>query len=304
MLLQGIIPPLITPLSDRDQLDIAGLERLVQHIIAGGVHGLFILGTSGEGPSLSHRLQRELVERTCQLVGGKVPILVGVTDTSAEESLQLAKFSAEQGADAVVLAAPYYFPMHQDDLVTYCQWFASESPLPVVLYNMPSHSKVDYAVDTVARLAQVEKIIGLKDSSGQVLYFQKLLAIAADRPDFSLLMGPEELMAESVLMGGNGGVCGGANLVPDLYVELYNAAKQQDLLLVHKLQQRVLRLSAKLYGTAPAPTSYLTGIKTALSLAGLCSDRLAEPLYQMSPDLREHISQHMRDLGLRVEPLP
>src|SRR5262245_4957708 len=107
----GIIPPIITPLKDRDTLDVAGLEKLVAHMLGGGVHGIFALGTTGEAPSLSYRLRREMVERTCRLVSGKVPVLVGITDTSFVESVHLAQFAAEQGAKAVVLSAPYYFPV-------------------------------------------------------------------------------------------------------------------------------------------------------------------------------------------------
>ncbi len=106
--LRGIIPPMVTPLLDRDTLDVPGLERLIEHILRGGVHGLFVLGTTGEAPSLSHRLRRELVERTCRQVNDRVPVLVGITDTAFVESVQMACIAAEAGASAVVLAPPYY----------------------------------------------------------------------------------------------------------------------------------------------------------------------------------------------------
>jgi 4-hydroxy-tetrahydrodipicolinate synthase len=96
--LSGIIPPLVTPLRDRDTLDCVGLERLIEHLISGGVSGLFILGTTGEGPSLSYRLRRQLIEKTCQLTKNRVPVLVGITDTSFTESVNLAKYSADAGA--------------------------------------------------------------------------------------------------------------------------------------------------------------------------------------------------------------
>jgi len=297
----GIVPPLVTPLADRDRLDVDGLERLIEHLLAGGVHGLFILGTTGEGPSLTHALQREMVRQSLGFVRGRCPVLVGVTDTSPAESLALARFAGELGADAVVLAAPYYFPMHQADLTRYVRQFAAESPLPAMLYNMPSHTKTAFALDTVERLLQdCEQVVGVKDSSGQMLYFQQLVELARQRPGFSVLMGPEELLAAAVLIGGHGGVCGGANLRPELYVELYDAAVVGDLRLVHRLQQQALRLSKKLYEVGDAPTGYLTGIKTALRLVGLCSDRLAEPLYQMPAARRAELAQHLRDLGLTL----
>src|SRR5690242_18636907 len=106
--LTGIIPPMITPLSGRDELDVAGLERLIEHILGGGVNGIFILGTTGEGPSLSYKLRRELIQRVCKQVNHRVPILVGITDTSFVESVTVARSAAESAADAVVVAPPYY----------------------------------------------------------------------------------------------------------------------------------------------------------------------------------------------------
>src|SRR5690348_11181528 len=114
--LRGIVPPMVTPLNDRDELDRAGVDRLIEHQIAAGVAGLFILGTTGEGPSLSYRLRYELVERTCEVVAGRVPVLVGITDTSVVEALELAEFAKGAGADAVVAAPPYYFALGQEDV--------------------------------------------------------------------------------------------------------------------------------------------------------------------------------------------
>jgi 4-hydroxy-tetrahydrodipicolinate synthase len=122
---------MVTPLRDRDTLDVAGLERLIEHILAGGVHGLFILGTSGEGPSLSYRLRRELIDRVCRQVTGRVPVMVGITDTAYIETLNLARHAAGAGADAVVLAPPYYLPEGQPELREYLGHLAPELPLPL-----------------------------------------------------------------------------------------------------------------------------------------------------------------------------
>src|SRR3990172_9414524 len=111
--LRGIVVPLVTPLAARDQLDLPGLARLVEHVIGGGVHGVFLLGTCGEGPSLSHSLRRELVDHVCRQVQGRVPVLVGIADTSYGESVALAKHATQAGADALVFAPPYYYPVEQ-----------------------------------------------------------------------------------------------------------------------------------------------------------------------------------------------
>ena len=124
---------MITPLRGRDELDVPGLERLIERILDGGVSGLFILGTTGEGPSLSYRLRREVIERSAGLVKGRVPLLVGVTDTAFMESVNLAKYAADCGANSLVLAAPYYLPEGQPELLEYLDHLVPELPLPLFL---------------------------------------------------------------------------------------------------------------------------------------------------------------------------
>src|SRR5690349_251894 len=168
---------MITPLADRDTLDVAGLERLLEHVLAGGVSGLFILGTTGEAPSLSYRLRRELIDRVCRQTASRVPILVGITDTSFVESVQLAQHAAAAGAAAVVLSTPYYFPAGQTELASYVTNIVAELPLPLMLYNMPSLTKVWFEIDTLQRLAELEQIVGMKDSSGDLAYFARLTTL-------------------------------------------------------------------------------------------------------------------------------
>jgi 2-dehydro-3-deoxy-D-pentonate aldolase len=149
--ISGIVPPMITPLLERDKLDCAGLERLVERMIAGGVSGLFILGTTGEGPSLSYALRRELIARVCRQVKRRVQVLVGITDTAFMESVYLARAAAESGADALVIAPPYYMPEGQPELQEYLSHLTPELPLPLYIYNMPSLTKVSFELDTVQR---------------------------------------------------------------------------------------------------------------------------------------------------------
>src|ERR1051325_140825 len=207
--LTGIVPPLVTPLRDRDDLDVPGLERLLEHVLGGGVSGLFILGTTGEGPSLSHPLRRELIGRVCRQVRRRVPILVGITDTSFVESVSLARHAAETGADAVVAAPPYYLPEAQPELQEYLDHLVPELPLPLFLYNMPPLTKVVIEPETVRRAMDNPLIVGLKDSSGDMDYFRQAAALLPSRPKWSLLVGPEEKLAEAIALGGHGGVNGG-----------------------------------------------------------------------------------------------
>ncbi len=295
--LRGIVPPMITPLRARDELDVPGLERLIEHILAGGVQGLFILGTSGEAPSLSYRLRRELIDRTCRQVAGRVPVLVGVTDTSFVELLNLARHAAEAGAAALVLAAPYYFPPGQAELLEFLDRLLPELPLPLFLYNMPQMTKVSFELETVRRVLSAEKIVGIKDSSGDLDYFDRLLELKRQRPGWSVLVGPEHLLAETLRRGGDGGVTGGANYHPRLFVELFEAVTRPDPARAAELQRQVLALGA-LYAVGHHASSVVKGMKCACALLELCDDFMAEPFRRFREPEREKVRAILRQTGL------
>ena len=296
---RGIFPPMVTPLCSRDELDLPGLERLIEHILGGDVSGLFILGSTGEAPSLSYRLRRELIQLACRQVAGRVPVLVGITDTAFVESVNLARAAAEAGAQALVLTAPYYFPMSQPELLEYLQHLAAEATLPLFLYNMPANTKVAFEPETVRRAMDIPNIIGLKDSSANMIYFHHLVSLLPQRPDWTLLVGPEELLAEAVLAGGHGGICGGANICPKLYVDLYHAAMAGKLDRVAQLHRRVMRLAKSIYQVGRHNSAVIKGIKCSLACLGICDDFMAEPFHRFRPEERAQIQKHLDELGIR-----
>ena len=276
-ILRGIVPPMITPLTDTDTLDVKGVDNLVEHLIKGGVAGIFVLGTTGEAQHLSMKIKIELIQRTCAAVKGRVPVLVGITDTSVYESIKLAEIAAESKAAALVAAPPYYFALGQPELIEYYQLLADKCHLPLYLYNMPSHTKTMIEPNTVLELSKHKNIIGLKDSSANGVYFCKLLTMFKDRPEFGLFVGPEEMMASVALMGAHGGVSGGANVYPEIFVEVYKAAANKDVDKAIELQNKMMCVSSELYSIGRFGSSYIKGIKTALALKGICSDFLAQP---------------------------
>ena len=301
--LTGIIPPLVTPLRARDELDVPGLERLLERVLGGGVCGVFLLGTTGEGPSLSYRLRRELVDRACRQVKGRVPVLVGITDTAFEESVNLARHAAEAGAAALVVAPPYYLPEGQPELLEYLDHLLPELPLPLFLYNMPALTKVSFELDTLRRAMEQPRIVGLKDSSGNMIYFHRAVGLLKARPDWTLLIGSEELLADAVLAGGHGGVSGGANLFPRLYVRLYEAARAGDMDRVRELHKLVLRVSGSLYSVGRHPSSVIKGLKCALACQGVCDDFMAEPFHRFRAEEHARIQQQLAELTADMKAL-
>lgn len=301
--LHGIIPPMVTPLTGRDTLDFAGLERLIEHILAGGVHGLFILGTTGEGPGLSYRLRREFIERVCQQVKRRVPVLVGITDTAFVESVQLARHSAECGADALVVAPPYYLPEAQPELREYLGHLLGELPLPLFLYNMPGLTKVWIEPETVQWAMDQPHIAGLKDSSGDLAYFKSIATLLPRRPDWSLFIGPEEKLVDALQTGGHGGVNGGANVFPKLYVKLCAAFRTGDAAQAVALQAQIQRVSDSLYRIGRHPSAIIKGIKCALTCLGVCDDFMAEPFHRFRTEERTLVQSRLRELEAELATL-
>jgi 4-hydroxy-tetrahydrodipicolinate synthase len=280
--LRGIIPPLVTPLLDNDTLDISGLENLIERLIKGGVHGLFILGTTGEAQSISYDLRRQMIEQTARINANRLPLLVCISDTSIRESINLAELAARNGADAVVSAPPYYYAPSQVELAEFYLDLVERLPLPLFLYNMPSHTKVNFAPETIRSIARNKKVVGFKDSSANAAYFQSVMTTMADRPDFAMLVGPEEMTGELVLMGADGGVNGGANLFPHLYVEMYHAASAGNVEELRRLQKIIMQISATIYTVGKYGSSYLKGVKCALGLLSVCSDHVAAPFHKFN----------------------
>lgn len=292
--LRGIVPPMVTPLAARDRLDIPGLERLIEHMIAGGVHALFPLGTTGESTALSGCLRCELLERICRQVAGRIPVLVGVTDTWQEGSVELARFAAGVGAAAVVVSVPYYLAPDQDDLASYVRYVAAEQPLPVLLYNIPALTKTGYELETVCRLAEVERVVGLKDSSGDLRYLEQVID-RIERPGWTVLVGTEALLPDAIAAGAHGCVGGGANLDPRLLVSLYEAAVRGDRPVIEMLQKRLMVLD-QVYRLGPGVASMIRGLKCALGCAGICSERMAEPFRSANREERQVIQSILAEL--------
>jgi 4-hydroxy-tetrahydrodipicolinate synthase len=294
--LTGIVPPMITPLRSRDELDVAGLEKLIEHILAGGVSGLFILGTTGEGPSLSYRLRRELIERVCKQVNHRVPVLVGITDTAFVESVDIGRRAANFGADALVVAPPYYLPEAQPELQEYLDHLVPELPLPLFIYNMPALTKVHFELDTVKRAMDNKRIIGFKDSSGDMNYFKQAVELVKQRPDWPVLIGPEEKLFDALKLGGHGGVSGGANLFPKLYVRLCEAYRAGDLERAQMLQDHIQQVSDSFYRIGKYSSSIIKGIKCALNCMGVCDDFMAEPFHRFRSEERKLVTKRLEEI--------
>ena len=298
--LRGIITAMVTPLDENLNLDEKGLERLIEHLIGGGAHGIFILGTTGEAPNLPYDVRSALIERACKMAGSRVPVIVGITDTSYRDAIRMAIKSYECGAFAVVAAPPYYFEVGQADLLHYFARLASELPLPLFLYNAPLNTHLRLEPATVIKAAAEPNIIGYKDSGLNMGSFHAVREGVRSLPDFSLLVGPDDLLAEAVLMGAHGGMAGGSNVWPQLYVALYEAAAAHDVNRVAALQQHVVQFNDAIYRSAEH--NPLRGLKSALSVLGICGTHVTPPLRPYANAEQDRVQQYLLTVDVFAAP--
>ena len=294
-MLKGIIPPVITPLINNNELDVEGLEKLIEHLIDGGVHGLFLLGTNGEAPSLSYELRKELIAKACDFIDKRVPVFVGITDTSFAGSIEIAQFSKSAGIDAVVVAPPYYMPISQDEMMIYLENLSAALPLPFILYNMPSCTKLHLSIETVKKAKELGAL-GVKDSSGDMVYLYSLIEEFKDSPDFSILAGTELYIPDVIAHGGHGSVAGGANIFPRVYVDLYEASVKNDLNEIARLRDVVVKLYNTVYNVGGSPMNVTKGIKCSLSIMGICNGYMAHPLREFEGAERELVKQYLEKI--------
>lgn len=286
--IEGLIVPLITPLKDDAVIDREGLAALVDYVVDGGVDSLFILGTTGEGPCLSSPTKYDMIVQTSRYLAGRKKYMVGITDTALEDSIKWSRLAADHGAAAVVLAPPPYFPFTQEELTSYVRYVVRQSPLPVVLYNIPRLTKTTFGKDTVERLLNEKGIIGFKDSSRDWNYFQEIVQVVKARPDWTILTGAEELLVESMEIGADGGVLGGANLFPSLLRDFYQAIK-------YKNEQQVNVLGGMLadcrgiYARGDGATSSIQVIKYILEQAGICQGRMTPPFQELDTSAQTEV---------------
>ncbi|MFD5727593.1 MULTISPECIES: dihydrodipicolinate synthase family protein [unclassified Streptomyces] len=277
----GVIPPVVTPLTADGELDLPSLERVVAHLIDGGVTGLFALGSSGETAYLTPGQQDRVIEAVTAAAGGQVPVLVGAIETTTNRAVERARRAAELGADAVVVTAPFYTRTHATEIDRHFRDIAAALDLPVLAYDVPVcvHSKLD--PELLLPLAADGVLAGVKDSSGDDGSFRRLVIGARELPGFSVLTG-HELVVDAMMLGGaDGSVPGLGNVDPHGYVRLHEAAVRGDWAAARAEQDRLVALfdivRAARPGTASATAAGLGAFKTALMLRGVIATNVMSP---------------------------
>lgn len=277
----GVIPPVVTPLTADGELDRPSLERVVEHLLDGGVTGLFALGSSGETAYLTPGQQDEVIKVIVSAAAGQVPVIVGAIETTTNRAIERARSAATLGADAVVVTAPFYTRTSDQEIDRHFRDVAAAIELPVLAYDVPVcvHSKL--TPELLLPLAADGVLAGVKDSSGDDGSFRRLAIGARELPDFSVLTG-HELVVDAMMLGGaDGSVPGLGNVDPHGYVRLHHAAVTGDWATAKAEQDRLVALfdiiRAARPGTASATAAGLGAFKTALMLRGVITTNVMSP---------------------------
>jgi 4-hydroxy-tetrahydrodipicolinate synthase len=290
---KGVIPALVTPLDKTGNLMEEALRKLIDYTISGGVHGLFILGSSGEIYGLTNEQKRRVVEVTVEHTAGRVPIYCGASEITTRDCIQTAKMVQEiGGVSALSVLTPYFLTPNQSELVEHFTAIAKSTNLPIILYGNEARTQVKIDVKTCEELSKVENIIGIKDSSGDMTKMAEYLRVT-DRETFSVLAGRDTLIYSGLCHGGTGAIASTGNIAPKLVSEIYNTFVAGD-------QQKALELQLKLspLRLCVDKATFPVVLKEGLKMVGIDVGYALAPAGEMSPESKQLLASVLKDLEL------
>jgi 4-hydroxy-tetrahydrodipicolinate synthase len=299
----GNVPPVCTPFTEDGELDVPSLERLIGFLLGGGVHALFLLGSTSETALLTPAQRRKILEVGVATAGGQVPILAGVIDTSTGPVIEHARTAQKAGVDALVVTPPYYVRVDQAEILAHFRAIHAAVPLPIFAYDVPSNGPAKLDRATVRALAQEGTVVGLKDSSGDDVNFRNLLMESRDLPRFAAFTGSELVVDTALMLGASGCVPGLGNVDPAGYVRLYDAVRAGDMETARQEQERLIRLFRIIACGTPGrmgfTASALGGFKTSLVLRGaIATNVMGRPLTRYNDEETGRVRELLHEAEL------
>jgi len=292
MQIRGIIPPVATPMKANEDLDLPRFKWFLDHLIASGVHGIFVLGTNSEFYAMDDKEKQEVIATAMEHVRGRVPVFAGTGAETTREAVRVTKMAEKEGVQGVSVITPYFISPSQQEIFDHYRRVAESTSLPVVLYNNPATcGGVKIEVDTVARLAEIPNILGVKDSSGDLQNTNEYVRVVPDR--FSVLQGRDTLICQSLFFGARGAIPATANVAPRILVEIYEAFVRGDLAASKAAQLKLnpVRMTLAL-GTPPG------GVKAALTLMGMSIGPSRSPIAPLPPEKQQKMKAALEAAGL------
>ncbi|PSH68804.1 dihydrodipicolinate synthase family protein [Phyllobacterium brassicacearum] len=298
----GVVPPVVTPLNPDFTVDYPSYTRVLEHLIGGGSHGVFVLGSTSEVVFHDERTRQEILEHTVKVVNGRVPVIAGVIDPTTDRVINHARIAKAAGAAAVVVTAPFYTVTSQSETLDHFRYIRDAVDIPLVAYDIPVCVHVKLARATVTTLAREGVIIGIKDSSGDDGNFRYALLDLAEYRDVFLMTGSEIVVDNALQMGAHGVVPGLANVDPHGYVRLWDAAQRGDWAAARKEQERLCRLFEIVWvaqGRVSDGASGAGAFKTAMrSLGVIATNVMPRPRAALDEAETARIDVILRSTGL------
>ena len=292
----GVIVPMITPFTAQGTVDIPAIFRLIDHLVANGASP-FVLGTTGESASISTEQKRTLVKAMIEANAKRSLTFAGISSNSYEISIMEAKHYFEEGVDIFVAHPPCYYPLSDQQILSYFEKLADDIPAPLVLYNMPVVTHCSISLTVIEELSQHTNIIGIKDSERDLGRLKKILDRWGNNPNFAHLVGWGAQMAFGLINGSSGIVPSSGNLIPRLYVELFQAARKKDQQETTHLQKLADQVS-RIYQEGRNLGQSLAALKVMLSEKNLCQPYMLSPLDRLSASEENSIIQQMKISGV------
>lgn len=299
----GIVPPVATPFTEDGEIDVPSLERLLRYLMDGGVHGLFVLGSTAEMAALSDAQREQVIEVAVNTAAGQVPVIAGIIDMGTPAVIEHGRIAERLGADAVVATAPYYIRPNQEEIKRHFRTLNDAIDVPLIAYDIPPNIQVVLDRSTIVELAQEKVIVGLKDSSGNEPNFRGVVMETRDIDGFAVFTGAELTCDYAMLAGADGIVPGLGNVDPAGYVRLYDLCRAGTWDEARAEQERLYRLFNIIWQATPGRTGFtasaLGGFKTALQLLGVISTNvMAAPMTALDAEETGRIRTILVESGL------
>lgn len=289
--LGGVVIPVFTPLNKREEIDRESMVRLIDYVIKGGVHGIFVMGTTGEFARLKEKEWIKGVEVAVSHAKGRVPVYVGVGDTGTQRVVSKIKIAEELEADVLVATPPYYFPVNEKEILLFYQQISSVTSLPILAYNIPATTKVNIRPEVVIKMAESGTVAGIKDSSGDFLALKKIIRGVKQNPDFRVFVGDQSLFVRGITAGAHGVVPAMGNVAPKLCVDIYQAIKKGETKKSQLLDKRLQDLTVDIEGSIDSWFGFIVGGKIVLESMGILKSVTTQPSISLDKKIIEKIEQ-------------
>ena len=287
---EGSIPAVITPFIE-DKVDYNSLNKVLNHLIDNGSHGIVPCGTTGESPTLSHEEHKKIIEETIKITDRRIPVIAGTGSNNTLEAIEYTNHAEKSGADASLIVTPYYNKPTQSGLYEHFKIIADKTNIPIIIYNIPGRSIVDMTIETMIELSKIKNIIGVKDATNDL--FRPLLTRKKMQNNFCYLSGEDGTALAYLAQGGHGCISVTANVAPKLCSEMHSAWREKNIFKAQEINLKLSLLHNALFvESSPGPVKY------AASLLGLCNEDVRLPLSGIKDDTKKLVKSCLEELQL------